>query len=294
MIEMPIEPGTTDLWMEERHRDVFAMRFRVKNVLFSGKSRYQHVEVIETEGLGRMLLNDGVIMISERDEFVYHEMMAHVPLFTHPAPTRVLVIGGGDGGTAREVLKHPGVAVCRLVEIDEMVVEACKEFIPQTACSFDDPRLQLTIADGVRFVAETDERYDVVMVDSADPIGPAKALFGSDFYRNVDRVLAENGIVVSQGESPFYETATQRALLETLGGIFPHVHIYNFTNMTYPGGLWSFTYASKGPCPETDFNSDRVGDSGLAFKYYSSGVHRGAFALPPFMREDLAGLLSAH
>jgi spermidine synthase len=294
MIELPIEPGKIDLWMEERHRDVSAMRFRVKKVLFSEKSPYQQVEVIETEGMGRMLLNDGLIMISERDEFVYHEMMAHVPLFTHPDPTRVLIVGGGDGGTAREVLKHRGVSVCRMVEIDEMVVEACRKFIPQTACSIDDPRTKLTIADAVQFVADTDERYDVVMVDSTDPIGPAKPLFGPEFYQNVDRVLADDGIVVSQGESPFYETETQQAMLKVLGGIFPHTHIYNFTNMTYPGGLWSFTYASKGLCPEADFNPRRVGDSGLAFKYYSAGVHRGALALPPFMRQDLEGLLSAH
>jgi spermidine synthase len=289
---MPIQRGKTDLWLEERHRNVLAMRFRVKSVLFSEKSPYQQVEVVETEGLGRMLLNDGVIMVSERDEFVYHEMMAHVPLFTHPRPKRVLVVGGGDGGTAREVLRHPGVETCRLVEIDGMVVEACRKFIPRTACVFDDPRLDLTIADAVEFVADTGERYDVVLVDSTDPIGPAKPLFGRVFYENVHRILAEDGIVVSQGESPFYEAETQRTMLEVLSGVFDHTHIYNFTNMTYPGGLWSFTYASKAPCPLRDFDLGRVKESGLEFEYYDAEVHQAAFALPRFMRRDLEELLS--
>jgi spermidine synthase len=294
MIEIPIRQGETELWMEDRHRDILGMRFRVKRVLFSGKSPYQHVEILETAGLGRMLLNDGIIMITERDEFVYHEMIAHVPLFTHRGPERVLVVGGGDGGTAREVLRHPGVKVCRMVEIDEMVVDACREFIPQTAASLDDPRLELTIADAVEFVAETDERFDVVLIDSTDPIGPAKPLFGEAFYRNLRRILGDGGLVVSQGESPFYEGEAQKMLLGTLNQVFDHTHAYNFTNMTYPGGLWSFTFASDGPCPMMDLDQGRVAASGIDFKYYSPEVHRAAFALPQFMRDNLEGLIVHH
>ena len=149
-------------WIEERYWDFFATRFRVKNVLFSGKSPFQKVEVVETEGHGKMLLNDGLVMISERDEFVYHEMIAHVPLFVHPDPRRVLVIGGGDGGTVREVLKHQSVQLCTLVEIDQMVVDVCRKFIPQTASCLDDPRVVVTIADGVEFVARTKDKFDIV------------------------------------------------------------------------------------------------------------------------------------
>ncbi len=294
MIKIPIRQGETDLWMEDRHRDIMGMRFRVKRVLFSEKSPFQHVEILETAGMGRMLLNDGIIMITERDEFVYHEMIAHVPLFTHPGAERVLVIGGGDGGTAREVLRHRGVKACRMVEIDEMVVDACRKFIPQTAGCLDDPRLELTIADAVKFVAETDERFDVVLVDSTDPIGPAKPLFEEDFYRSLRRVLNEGGVVVSQGESPFYEGEAQKMLLGTLNKVFDHAHIYNFTNMTYPGGLWSFTFASDGPCPMRDLDPERVARSGIDFKYYSPEVHRAAFALPQFMRDDLKGLIALH
>ena len=175
-------------WIEERHRDSFAMRYRVEKVLFEGQSPFQRVEVVQTAGHGRMLLNDGLVMVTERDEAVYHEMIAHVPLFVHPNPRRVLVIGGGDGGSVREALRHRSVERCRLVEIDEMVVNACRRFIPQTASCLDDPRVEVTIADGVEFVATTGETYDVVLVDSTDPIGPAKPLFGSDFYRNVKRL----------------------------------------------------------------------------------------------------------
>jgi spermidine synthase len=233
-------------------------------------------------------------MLSERDEFIYHEMIAHVPLFVHPRPERVLVIGGGDGGTAREVLRHPGVRACRMVEIDEMVVNACREHIPLTASSLDDPRLDLTIGDGVKFVEETDERFDVVLVDSTDPVGPAQPLFGEPFYRNVLRVLNPDGVVVSQGESPFYEAETQRSMLRILHTVFDHTHIYNFPNLTYPGGFWSFTFASRGLCPLDDFDLARVAASGIHFRYYTEGIHRAAFALPAFMKDEVQDYLSPH
>lgn len=284
------QPGTVDLWLEERHRNVVAARFRVNRVLFRQQSPFQRVEVVETAGHGRMLLNDGLIMITERDEFVYHDMIAHVPLFVHPDPRSVLIVGGGDGGTAREVLRHASVERCRMVEIDEMVVRACREHIPQTAGCLDDPRLELTIADAVDFVASTEERYDVVLVDSTDPVGPGAPLFGKEFYGNVRRILNDPGIVVSQAESPFYELETQKGLLEILGGLFPRVHVYNFTNMTYPGGLWSFSFASTGLHPVRDLDRERVAASGLEFRWYGPDVHAAAFALPAFHRRELEGL----
>jgi spermidine synthase len=279
-------------WIEERYWDFFATRFRVTKVLFSGKSPFQKVEVVETAGHGRMLLNDGLVMISERDEFVYHEMIAHVPLFVHPDPRRVLVIGGGDGGTVREVLKHQSVQRCMLVEIDPMVVDVCKVFIPQTASCLDDPRVVVTIADGVDFVARTRDKFDIVIVDSTDPIGPAQPLFGPEFYGNVKKVLTDKGIVVSQGESAFYAGDTQKSLLRILAGFFERVNLYNYTNVTYPGGLWSFTYASRGLRPVWDFDPERVQKSGIDFSYYSADVHRSAFAIPAFMRKHLAEFLS--
>ncbi len=233
-------------WIEERFKDFLGMRYRIKKVLFSGTSPFQKVEIVETTGHGKMLLNDGLVMICERDEAVYHEMIVHVPLFVHPEPRRVLVIGGGDGGTVRETLRHRTIEHCRLVEIDEMVVSACREFIPQTSSCLDDPRVEVTIADGVEFVATTAERYDVVIIDSTDPIGPAKPLFGTEFYTNVKRILTSKGIVVSQAENPWYEADNQRSLVQNLDGVFEHLSVYNYSNLTYPGGLWSFAFRQRG------------------------------------------------
>jgi len=280
-------------WIQELHQQSLILRYKVVRRLFAGQSPFQRVEIVETERFGRMLFNDGVVMLSERDEFVYHEMIAHVPLFVHAAAERVLVIGGGDGGTVREAIRHPSVRHCRLVEIDGMVVEACREFLPRTAAALDDPRVQVTIADGVEFVARTDERYDLVIVDSTDPVGPAEPLFGPEFYANVRRVLNPGGLVVSQAESPYFNAERQLAMVEILAGLFRRVHVYNYANITYPGGFWSFTFAAAGDlCPLGDFDPRRVAASGLDFRYYSPGVHRAAFALPPFQAEALAPHLS--
>jgi spermidine synthase len=282
-----------NLWVEELHQDVLGLRYKVKKTLFTGESRFQQIDIVETEGFGRMLFNDGVAMISERDEFVYHEMISHVPLFVHPCVERVLVIGGGDGGTARELLRHSSVRHCRLVEIDPLVLEGCREHIPQTAAALGDARVEVTVGDGVEFVAKTDERYDLVIVDSTDPIGPATPLFGPEFYRNVRRVLNDDGIVVSQAESPFYEAEQQRSLLEILAGLFRRVQLYNYVNLTYPGGLWSFSLACKSDlCPIGDFDPQRVRRSGLEFRWYGPAVHQAAFVLPGFQAADLARYLT--
>jgi spermidine synthase len=281
------------IWVEEFHRDKMAVRYRVERILFSARSPYQRVEIVETEGYGRVLLNDGNVMVSERDEFIYHELISHVPLFVHPRCRRVLVIGGGDGGSVREILRHPAVETVRLVEIDRMVVEACREYLPLTASALDDPRVRVTIADGVQFVAETEERYDLILVDSTDPIGAAAPLFGPEFYGNVKRVLRDGGVVVSQAESPYLESEAQESLLRILHERFERVHVYNYANMTYPGGLWSFSFAAKGDlCPVGDFDPSRVEASGLSFRFYSPEIHRAVFALPAFQRRALGRVLT--
>lgn len=279
-------------YIEEFNPGGFSMKYNITDVLYSKKSPFQKVEVVQSVGHGRMLLNDGLVMISERDEYVYHEMIAHVPLFIHPNPRRVLIIGGGDGGTAREVLRHSGVEHCDMVEIDELVVEACREFIPQTAIGMSEsPRFQLHIADGVEFVknkAQSQENlYDVIIVDSTDPIGPAQPLFGVEFYKNVFQNLNENGIVVSQAESVFYYDEIQKKIAEILSGLFPKLRFYNFSNLTYPGGLWSFSFASKGLDPLADFDPNRVQASGIKTKYYNEFIHRACFQLPEFQSQML-------
>tara|TARA_B100000749_G_scaffold280887_2_gene280027 strand:+ start:91109 stop:91987 length:879 start_codon:yes stop_codon:yes gene_type:complete len=272
-------------WIEEIHEGILGMRYRVRDVLFSGKSEYQSVDVVDTVGHGKMLFNDGLAMVSERDEFVYHEMISHVPLFVHPNPKKVLVIGGGDGGTAREVLRHSSVEKCVMVEIDEMVVNACKEHIPVTSSVFSNPKLDLKIEDGVKFVETTQEKFDVVIVDSTDPIGPAQPLFSKEFYGNVKKILNTDGIVVSQAESPYYNVVQQNSLMEILKSQYEIVQLYNFTNLTYPGGLWSFSFASNTLHPVNDYSESRVESSGLDFDYYNKELHKACFCLPSFQKK---------
>jgi spermidine synthase len=285
--------GADDLWVEEDQNEIVRVRYRVAKTLHSAERGIQRVDILETAGFGRMLLNDGVIMLSERDERIYHEMIAHVPMFVSPRVERALVIGGGDGGTVRELLRHPSVTHCKLVEIDENVVEACRRHIPQTAAALDDPRVEITIADGVSYAARTAERFDLIVVDSSDPEGPAVPLFGAEFYGDVHRVLTDRGVVVSQAESPFYESSAQASLVRVLSERFRRVRIYNYSNLTYPGGLWSFSFAAKGDlCPVGDFDPRRVERAGLSFHYYNAAVHRAAFALPSFQLEQLGSLLT--
>lgn len=276
-------------WVTETYKSIYKMSYKFSEKLFSGQSDFQKVEIYKTEHLGNVLLNDDFMMCSERDEFVYHEMMAHVPLSVHPNPRKVLIIGGGDGGTAREVLKHPNVEQVMMVEIDEMVVRACQEFLPITASELKSPRLKLLIEDGLKYVQETTEKFDIVMIDSTDPIGPAAPLFGLDFYKNVFKCTSDNAIVVSQCESPFLFLETQQATLNVFSQVFPKVQIYNYSNITYPGGLWSFAFASKGLDPTIDFRST-VSES-MNLKYYNSQIHKAAFCLPNFQKQSLSPYL---
>jgi spermidine synthase len=280
-----------ELWVRERHQDAVELGFRVEKTLFSQKSRYQQVDVVKTMNHGAVLLNDGVFMLTERDEFVYHEMIAHVPLFVHPSPKRVLVIGGGDGGTAREVLKHNAVERVVMVEIDEVVVTACRRHLPAVSQALDDPRLEIIFADGIQYVAETAERFDVAMVDSTDPIGPGVGLFEKPFYGNMARILATQGILVTQAESPFYDLEFQQTLLSNQRPYFKKLHTYLYTTLAYVGGLYCFGFASKDLCPLTDFDPYRFAAAGITTRYYNAQIHRAAFMLPQFLQESLGEIL---
>ena len=289
------DTGDDSLWVEERHEDFYASRYRIKKILFRKKSLYQEVEVVESVGYGKILLNDSIVMLTERDEFIYHEMISHVPLFTHPHPQKVLIIGGGDGGTAREVLKHPSVELCRMVEIDPVVVEACRKHLPQTASQLNHPKMDLHIQDGVEFLKkEKDHQYDIILIDSTDPIGPAIPLFGEPFYQNVHRCLKEDGLVVAQAESPFYFLEQQKKHLSVLKKQFPRVHLYNYTNISYPGGLWSFSFAAKKYHPLQNFQQNRYQRQhpSMELKYYNDQIHHAAFALPHYLNKELENLLS--
>ena len=276
----------TKKWLTEIHRGS-ALSFEYSRVLFDKKSPYQHIQIVETKSHGRMLVNDGFVMTCERDEFIYHEMISHVPLFTHPCPKDVLVIGGGDGGTVREVLKHPQVETCTMVEIDSLVVEACKQHLPSIGTDFDNPRLQLVFDDGAKFVKDKQEEFDLVIVDSSDPIGPGKILFEEEFYKDLHACLRPEGLIVAQAESPMYDMEFQRNLAKQARKMFKLVGLYNYYNLTYPGGFWSFLICSKKYHPLKDFNLESFKARNLSLKYYNSDIHKSCFTLAEFMKINL-------
>ncbi len=269
-----------NLWFTEDWTDHLRVSIRVKEVLHREKTPYQEICVYETADFGRLLTLDDIIQVTERDEFFYHEMLAHVPLVAHPSPRRVLIIGGGDGGTAREALKH-GVEVVQ-VEIDERVVEAARRFLPTMAQSYDHPSHRLVIGDGVEYVRRRAETYDVVLVDSTDPVGPAEGLFREEFFRDVFHCLSPQGMVAIQTESPLFSSSLVRRVQEDLARVFPVVRLYWGPVVTYPGGVWSYSVGSRGPDPR---HFDPARTRGLDTRYYCEETHRAAFALPPFLRQ---------
>jgi len=272
-----------NMWFTELHQGRAGLALKISQVLYSEVSDFQRIDVLETEEFGKILVLYGSIMITEKDEFVYHEMISHVPLFIHPKPARVLVIGGGDGGTIREVVKHPGVQQATLVEIDQQVVEVSKRFFPQVAAGLDDPRVRIHYDDGARFLAETDEQFDVILADTSDPIGPAEVLFQKPFYQTVHDQLSDDGIFVAQSESPWLHRESVEKIYRNLTSTFPIVRMYLAHIPTYPSALWSFAFCSKQYDPLKDFDPARVTD--LGFRYYNADIHRACFALPTYVKE---------
>lgn len=262
----------------------------VNKVLFSEESDYQKVEVLATDTWGNLMTIDGMVMLSEKDEFVYHEMLAHVGMFTHPQPERVLMVGGGDGGTAREVLRHPSVVEVDMVEIDETVVRASKEFMPGVG-AWESPKLNVLFEDGIRFVSDVNDTYDVIIIDGSDPVGPAEGLFEEDFLRSCHDILAEDGVLAAQTESPWvpsYHKSINR-VFTALDALYPVTKMYLAWTPLYPGGMWSFCYAGKGPHPLSADTMERVEEGLSSFgdelNYYNREIHVGSFALPNFVRE---------
>jgi len=262
----------------------------VKNVLFSEESEYQKVEVLETDTWGNLMTIDGMVMLSEKDEFVYHEMLAHVAMFSHPKPERVLIIGGGDGGTAREVLRHAAVVEVDLVEIDETVVRASKEFLPGVG-AWESPRLNVLFEDGIQYVGDMKNSYDVILIDGSDPVGPAKGLFESDFIRTCYDALSEDGVLAAQTESPWVPSYHKSIsnLYTALDSIFAVAKMYLAYIPLYPAGMWSFCYAGKGSHPLSAETLERVEEGiaefGTDLSYYNEEVHAGSFALPNFVQD---------
>lgn len=278
-----------ELWFSERHTADVKFSIRVDKQLFSAESDFQRIDIFESAEFGRFLTLDGYMMLTEKDEFIYHDMITHVPLAVHPNPRRALVIGAGDGGVVRELCRYPEIQHIDLVEIDPMVVEVCRKFLPQTASKLDDERVHIHYEDGLKFIRTCENAYDLIIVDSTDPFGPGEGLFTKEFYGNCYKALADDGIMVNQHESPFYEEdalAMQRAH-KRITQSFPLARVYQAHIPTYPSGHWLFGFSSKKYHPVKDLDAARWNARGLETKYYTTNLHRGAFALPAYVERLL-------
>ena len=271
-------------WLDARDSDTLMIRHRVVNSVHKERSAYQEIEVIDTVDFGRMLLLDGIIQTSVRDEFIYHEMLAHVPLFVHPNPKRVLIIGGGDGGTLRETLKHPSVEEVHLVEIDERVIDASRKYLPELSGGFDDPRAKVVIRDGIEYVAEVKGAYDVILIDAPDPEGAAVGLFSTAFYANARDALGDDGVLAAQTESPFIDPKLVKEIYDRIWAQFPLCRLYTAHVPSYSVGIWSFALALKRP---EMFERYRRAGGEFKTRYYNSEIHAAAFALPEYILELL-------
>lgn len=280
-----------DLWFSEYHTPSVKLSIKVDKQLYSDKSDFQQIDVFESEEYGRFLTLDGYMMLTEKDEFIYHEMIVHVPMAVNPDIKKVLVIGAGDGGVLRELTRYKSVERIDLVEIDEQVVEVCKKYLPKTACGFEDGsgRVNVYFQDGLKFVRRCENTYDLIIVDSTDPFGPGEGLFTKEFYGNCCNALTEKGIMVNQCESPFYSEdriAMQRAHKRIVES-FPVSRVYQAHIPSYPSGHWLFGFASKKYHPVKDLDPEAWEALGIKTRYYNTKLHAAAFALPNYVQELL-------
>jgi spermidine synthase len=273
-------------WMRESLHPDYAQSLRVDEMLYDSKTDHQRLKVFRNGTFGRVLTLDDVVQVTEGDNFIYHEMMTHVPILAHGAARRVLIIGGGDGGMAREVLRHDTVAHVTMVEIDAGVVEFSKEYLPMlSAGAFDDPRLELVIADGADFIRQTAGGYDVIIVDSTDPVGPGEVLFTDTFYGHAKRALTGDGILVTQNGVPFLQGGELTNTMGAFRALFADATCYLATIPTYAGGPMAFGWGTDGTARATplDVLQGRLDAAGFAPGYYTPEVHKAAFALPGYV-----------
>ncbi|MBR2567623.1 MAG: polyamine aminopropyltransferase [Paenibacillus sp.] len=272
-----------ELWYTEKQTPSFGITAKIRETYVTEQTPYQHLVMLDTEEFGRMLVLDGMVMTTVKDEFVYHEMVAHPALFTHPNPKKVLVVGGGDGGVIREVMKHPAVEKAVLVEIDGKVIEYSKQYLPEIAGELDNPRVEVIVGDGYMHILNAKDEYDVIMVDSTEPVGPAAPLFERGFYQGIYEALKEDGLFVAQTDNPWFKADLIQQVNRDVKEIFPIVRVFGANIPTYPSGLWTFTMGSKKHDPlEVDANAIPE----IETKYYSPRLHHAAFCLPKFV-EDL-------
>lgn len=274
--------GSTELWFTEKQTENYGITAKIKRTYVHERTEYQELAMIETEEFGNMLVLDGMVMTTERDEFVYHEMLAHPALFTHPNPETVLVVGGGDGGVIREVLKHPEVRKAVLVDIDSKVIEYSKKYLPTIAGKLDDPRVEVIVNDGFVHIHEHKNCYDVILADTTEPVGPAVQLFTRGFYQGIYESLKEDGLFVAQTDNPWFKADLIRNVHRDVKEVFPIVRHFWANVPTYPSGMWTFTLGSKKYDP-LEVDESRIPD--IATKYYTPKLHKAAFVLPRFVEE---------
>ncbi|OIJ21821.1 spermidine synthase [Anaerobacillus alkalidiazotrophicus] len=270
------------IWFTEKQTKHFGITAEIKRTLHTEQTDFQKLDMVETAEFGNMLILDGMVMTTQKDEFVYHEMVAHVPLFTHPNPKNVLVVGGGDGGVIREVLKHPSVEKATLVEIDGKVIEYSKKYLPEIAGKLEDPRVDVQVDDGFMHIAKSEAVYDVIMVDSTEPVGPAVNLFTKGFYEGIAKALKEDGVFVAQTDNPWFHSHLITNVFKDVKEVFPITRLYTANIPTYPSGLWTFTIGSKQYDP-LEVEEDRFHE--IATKYYTKELHKAAFVLPRFVSD---------
>lgn len=275
-----------DLWFTEKQTKSHGITTKIKRTLHSEQTDFQLLDMVETEQFGNMLILDGMVMTTEKDEFVYHEMVTHVPLFTHPNPKKVLVVGGGDGGAIREILKHPTVEEAVLVEIDGKVIQYSKQYLPTIAGELENPRVKVLVDDGFLHIHDHKNTYDVIMVDSTEPVGPAAKLFEKGFYKGISEALTDDGLFVAQTDNPWFHAELIRQVYADVKEIFPITRLYQCNIPTYPSGMWTFTMGSKKHDP---LNVDISKIPDIETKYYTPELHHAAFVLPKFVRDLTEG-----
>lgn len=270
----------------------YAQQFAVGEVLFESRTEHQHLVIFENETFGRVMALDGAIQTTSRDEFIYHEILAHVPLFAHPEPRDVLIIGGGDGGLLREVLKHSAVERVVQVEIDRAVIDLCVQYFPEhSQGAFDNSRAEIVIGDGIDYVCQTQRRFDVVLSDCTDPIGPGEVLFSSTFYEGVSRCLKPGGIFAAQNGSAFLQPGEITTTHRRLTSYFADSSFFTAAVPTYIGGALMLAWASQDPSLRTtplETLQQRFDASGIRTRYYNPAMHGASFALPQYVVDALA------
>lgn len=277
-----------ELWYSEQQTENVRFSIKIKQHIFSAKSEFQQVDVFDSVEFGRFLTLDGLMMVTQKDEFIYHDMIVHVPMAANPKIKKVCVIGAGDGGTVRELLRYPHIETIDMVEIDRLVVDVSVAYLAQTASQLHHEKVNLYFEDGLKFIRTKNNVYDLIIVDSTDPFGPGEGLFTKEFYSNCYRALNEDGILVNQHESPYYPAFEQnmRRAHHRIKEVFEVAHVYQAHIPTYPSGHWLFGFASKGIQPIND-NLKVWSEYNLHTRYYNPTLHQGCFALPTYVIESL-------